>query len=212
MNGVEERQLEVVQCGKCSRWHVRQDRWMFFEVESPELLAMLMRKVSGILTATKILDASWIWTEPHSRRIKINVDVERSVLDGKVQIRHKIIVEFIVKMKQCMECIREATEHSWETCVQIRQRVGHKRALDSLEQLLIEGGYYHLIQDFIICKEGIDLFFKERQQADRVIDFLGMNFPLRSKASRKLVSKDGKSNLVLLPPSLLLWRLLMCEL
>lgn len=155
---------------------------------------MLLRKVSTVLSAAKIIDASWIWTEPHSKRIKMNVDVERSVLDGKAQIRQKIIIEFIIKAKQCMECIREATDHSWETCVQIRQRVGSQRGLDALEQMLIAGGYYHLIQDLVLCKEGIDLFFKEKQQADRIVEFLGANFPTRAKASKKLVSKDSKSN------------------
>jgi nonsense-mediated mRNA decay protein 3 len=92
---------------------------MFFAIESNELLAMFLRKVSSSFVATKIIDASWIWTEPHSRRIKMKIDVERAVLDGKAQIQHTIVVEFTVKMKQCMECIREATDHSWETCVQV---------------------------------------------------------------------------------------------
>lgn len=156
---------------------------------------MLMRRVSSVLTATKIIDASWIWTEPHSRRMKINVDVERDVLDGKAQIRQKVIVEFTVKMKQCNDCVREALDHSWETLVQVRQRVGHKRNLDSLEQMLIEGGYYEFIQDLTVVKEGIDMYFKERQLAEKVIDFLSANFPTRSKTSKKLVSMDGKSNI-----------------
>ena len=194
MHTVEEKQMEAVQCGKCGRWHVRQDRWMSYDHESSELLAMLMRRVSSVLTATKIIDASWIWTEPHSRRMKINVDVERDVLDGKAQIRQKIVVEFIVKMKQCNDCIREAVEHAWETLVQVRQRVGHKRNLDSLEQTLIEGGYYEFIQDIVVVREGIDMYFKERQLAEKVIDFISCNFPTRTKSSKKLVSKDSKSN------------------
>lgn len=195
MHGVDERQMELVQCGKCARWHVRQDKWMHFEMESTQLLAMLLRKISGILTSCTILDASWIWTEPHSRRIKINVDVERSVLDNKAQIRHKIIVEFTVKMKQCLECIREATDHSWETCVQIRQRVRVKRSLEAVESMLVQGGYYHLISNMVVAKDGLDLYFKEKQQAERVVEFLSVNFPTKSKLSKKLVSKDGKSNL-----------------
>ena len=168
---------------------------MSYEPESAELLAMLMRRVSSVLTATKIIDASWIWTEPHSRRMKINVDVERDVLDGKAQIRQKVIVEFTVKMKQCNDCVREALDHSWETLVQVRQRVGHKRNLDSLEQMLIEGGYSEFIQDLTVVKEGIDMYFKERQLAEKVIEFLSANFPTRSKTSKKLVSMDGKSNI-----------------
>lgn len=32
MYGVEERQMEAIQCGKCGRWHIRQDRWMPLEM------------------------------------------------------------------------------------------------------------------------------------------------------------------------------------
>jgi hypothetical protein len=43
------------------------------------------------------------------------------VLDNKVKLRQKAVIEYVIKHKQCMECIREATDHSWGAMIQVRQ-------------------------------------------------------------------------------------------
>jgi NMD protein affecting ribosome stability and mRNA decay len=41
--------------------------WAHYELESRELLAVCLRKVNG-LSRLRLIDAGWIWTEPHSKR------------------------------------------------------------------------------------------------------------------------------------------------
>ena len=50
------------------------------------------------------------------------------------------------------------------------------------------------MRDVQVTREGLDLFFKQRNQASRVVDFIGTIFPVRTKVSKKLVSADSHSN------------------
>lgn len=55
--------------------------WLVAQPESRELLALCLKKLRG-LGKVRIVDASFIWTEPHSRRIKVKITVQDSVSDG----------------------------------------------------------------------------------------------------------------------------------
>jgi nonsense-mediated mRNA decay protein 3 len=183
----------MIECKKCGRWHIRQDQWVFHELESPGLLAACLKKIPG-LEKVKLIDAAWVWTEPHSKRLKVSVDVEHSVMDDKVKLRQKAVVEFVIKNKQCMECIREATDHSWQGLVQLRQHVGHKQSLFLLEHLITQAGLHNLMLNVEIVREGIDFYFREKNKAERVVEFISSRMPTRVKTSKKLVSRDLRSN------------------
>ena len=183
------------------------------ELESPSLLAMCLKKIHGLdRPGIKILDASWVWTEPHSKRyivlicvgddtnhflhrLKIAVDIEAGVLDEKLRVAQKHIVEFKISHKQCPDCIRENTDHTWGACVQIRQRVGHKMSFFHLESRLIKAGLHNSMIDVKVAKEGIDLFFKNKTAAQRVVAFINTIFPITTRTSKKLIGQDRKSNL-----------------
>lgn len=90
--------VDLIQCGKCGRWCLRNNQWMhhgrlilaliplfpdiffntisyilyslcYIELESGPLLAMCLKKIPGLdRSDITIRDASWIWTEPHSKR------------------------------------------------------------------------------------------------------------------------------------------------
>jgi len=184
---------DIVQCGKCERWHVRQDQWIHHETESTGLLALCLKRLSG-LEKTKLLDAGWLWTEPHSKRLKVWVDVEVSVLHDKICVRQRSTIEFTVRNKQCLECIRESTDHSWGALVQIRQRVAHKRSLYFLEQELTKSGLHNLILSVENSKDGLDLYFKAKNQSEKIIEFLSSLYPVKTKHSKKLVSSNQQSN------------------
>lgn len=53
--------------------HERGWQWVTAELESQELLSLTLKYVQG-LSKLKLQDASFIWTEPHSRRIKVSRD------------------------------------------------------------------------------------------------------------------------------------------
>lgn len=85
-------------------------------------------------------------------RLKVAVDIETGVLDEKVRVAQKILVEFKVANKQCVECIRENTDHTWGACVQLRQRVGHKMSFFHLETCLIKAKLHDLMLDVKVTK------------------------------------------------------------
>lgn len=46
--------------------------------ESRELLTFCVKKIKG-LTKVKLVDAGFVWTEPHSRRLKVKLTVQKEV-------------------------------------------------------------------------------------------------------------------------------------
>eukprot|EP01039_Chlorochromonas_danica_P004673 gene4673-5120_t len=185
---------EIVFCKKCERWQVGADHWVHHELESSGLLAACMKKISAFNSHdNKIVNASWIWTEAHSKRLKFLVEIEKDVLDGKMALRQKVIVDFVVKNKQCLDCIHEASEHTWGACLQVRQH-GAKKTFHALEAQLTKAQLFHLMIDVRVVKDGLDLFFRNKNQADKVQDYLVSHLPVRCKASKKLVSRDLQSN------------------
>ena len=73
----------------------------------------------------KLVDAEFVWTEPHSRRIKVNVTIQKEVFN--VVLQQSFIVAFIIEAKTCEDCIMESIQHSNRAVVQVRQKVEHKR-------------------------------------------------------------------------------------
>ena len=70
------KQLILHHCRDCNRYN--RPPWTLCELESAELLALCLKNVKG-LKRVKLLDASFIWTEPHSRRIKVKLTVQKEV-------------------------------------------------------------------------------------------------------------------------------------
>ena len=187
--------MELISCGKCGRWHTTGDNWMHMEAESLPLLAHCMKKLSLEKHKCKVLDSLFVWTEPHSKRLKIAVNIEKHVLDEKIRLSQRVVIEFVIKPKQCMECIREATDHTWGARVQVRQRLGgSKRALHQLEALLAKAGLFNLMMNVQVIREGFDMYFKSKNQAERVIETILSAMPGKKSRSSSVVSKDIKSN------------------
>jgi len=46
--------------------------------ESKEMLSLCLKKIKG-LNKVKLVDATFIWTEPHSRRIKLKITIQKEV-------------------------------------------------------------------------------------------------------------------------------------
>ena len=71
-----EKDLEVEMCKTCGLWF-RNPQWVPLEPESAELLSLCVKRIRG-LKKLKLVDASWIWTEPHSRRLKLRLTVSQA--------------------------------------------------------------------------------------------------------------------------------------
>jgi nonsense-mediated mRNA decay protein 3 len=98
---------------------------------------MLLKKIRGINKTLKLMDAKLVWTEPHSKRIKVKLTVSKEVMTNTV-MQKEVIITFTEKNNQCDECRKSFTPHIWNTLVQLRQKVTHKRTFLFLEQLILK--------------------------------------------------------------------------
>jgi nonsense-mediated mRNA decay protein 3 len=140
------------QCRGCQRWHKEGGtKWIACELESRELMALCLSHVSGLsknlatsnggkkktgalsehhaASKIRLVDAGWIWTEPHSMRLKVRLTIQREVQAGTI-LQQSFTVTFIVRNQQCIECQAEFRQGSWKSLVQVRQRVAHKRTFE----------------------------------------------------------------------------------
>lgn len=156
--------------------------------ESRELLALCLKKLRG-LHKVRIIDASFIWTEPHSRRIKVKLTIQDSVSEGVV-LQQSFQVEYVVHYQQCPECAKSYTANTWRACVQVRQKVTHKRTFLYLEQLILKHGSHKDTINIKEVKDGLDFFFSARNQAEKFVDFLSSVVAVRTKKSQELISTD----------------------
>ena len=175
-------------CRDCERWLQPPAHWVTAAPESRELLALCLRKLRG-LTKVRIIDASFIWTEPHSRRIKVKITIQQEAFQGTI-LQQMFEVEYVVAYHQCPDCAKSFTANTWRAVVQVRQKVPHKRTFLYLEQLILK---HHAHKDTINIKEvqnGLDFFYAQRNHAEKFVDFLTSVAPVRSKKSQELISMD----------------------
>ena len=182
------REATVHFCKDCDRWLLPPATWVSAVPESREMLALCLKKLRG-LNKVRIIDAGFIWTEPHSRRIKVKITIQDSVGEG-VLLQQTFEVVYVVSTQQCSECAKSYTANVWRACIQVRQKVLHKRTFLLLEQLILK---YRAHRDTINIKEakdGIDFFFSHRNQAEKFLDFLNSVVPIRTTKSQELISED----------------------
>ena len=188
-----KRDLDMLNCGKCGRWHIGENTWMHLEPESPQLLAHCLKRMQLDKHSARIIDSLWVWTEPHSKRLKVAVTVEKEHLNVKLQQR--VVVEYVVKSKQCLTCIRENTDHTWGAMLQIRQRTGgDKASMYQLEAMLSKTGLHNLMLNVEVRHEGLDLTFATKNQAEKVLEAVMQAVPARKSATAKVVSEDKRTN------------------
>lgn len=184
------RQITIHTCRGCQRLYG--PPWQGYQPESKELMSACLKKIPG-LKKVKLVDAVWIWTEPHSMRLKVKITVQKEVINGAI-LQQAAMIEFIVRNQQCKDCEANHADSGWHAVTQIRQRVAHKRTFFYLEQLLLKHNAHSDAINIVTFRDGMDFYFPEKQHAVRFIDFLGGLLPTRVKYARKLVSADHKSN------------------
>ena len=188
------------QCRGCQRWHKEAGKWVACELESRELMSLCLSHVSGLRSSknnqqkVRLIDASWIWTEPHSMRLKVRLTVQREVQRGTI-LQQSFTVIFIVRNQQCIECQAEFRQGAWKALVQVRQRVSHKRTFLYLEQLILKHGAHRGCLSIEAFRDGLDFYFPDKSKAARFISFLENVCPIKVKTSKKLIGTDDKSNL-----------------
>ncbi|KAF8459555.1 nonsense-mediated mRNA decay protein 3 [Terfezia claveryi] len=164
------------------------NHWLPAQPESRELLALCLRKLKG-LSKVRIIDASFIWTEPHSKRLRVKITVQSEAYQNTI-LQQAFEVEYVVVHTQCPDCAKSFTAHTWRACVQVRQKVPHKRTFLYLEQLLLKHNAHRDATNIKETKDGLDFFFSQRNHAQKMLDFLTAVAPVRTKKSEELISQD----------------------
>ncbi|KAG7694572.1 hypothetical protein KL933_003607 [Ogataea haglerorum] len=182
------REANISFCRNCERFLQPPQQWMRAELESRELLAICLRRLKG-LNKVRLIDASFIWTEPHSRRIRIKLTVQGEALTNTI-VQQSFEVEYVVVAMQCPDCAKSYTANTWRAAVQIRQKVQHKRTFLYLEQLILKHNAHVDTISIKESKDGLDFYYSQRNHAVKMIDFLNSVVPIKSKKSEELISQD----------------------
>ncbi|KAI9780228.1 MAG: ribosome-binding protein [Geoglossum umbratile] len=183
-----QREATLHICKGCDRWLQPPAHWLVAAPESRELLALCLRKLRG-LSKVRIIDASFVWTEPHSRRVKVKITIQQEAFQGAI-LQQSFEVEYVVAYQQCPDCAKSYTANTWRAVVQVRQKVPHKRTFLYLEQLILKHNAHRDTINIREVKDGLDFFYAQRNHADKFVDFLGSVAPVRSKKSQELISHD----------------------
>jgi nonsense-mediated mRNA decay protein 3 len=178
-------------CKNCERYLQPPNHWVLYALESKELLGLCLKKLKG-LTKVRLIDASFIWTEPHSKRIKVKVTVQKEVFASTI-LQQTFEVEFVVSYQQCEDCAKIMAQNTWKASVQVRQKVNHKRTFLYLEQLILKHNAHRDTTNIKEAKDGIDFFYVSRGHAIKMCEFLASVVPVRIKTSEQLISLDTHS-------------------
>lgn len=112
-------------------------------------MAACLRKIPG-LNKVKLVDAVWIWTEPHSMRLKIKLTVQKEITNGAI-LQQAVVVEFVIRNQQCKDCEKSYAQGVWHAVAQVRQRVPHKRTFLYLEQVMLKYNAHSDCINIVVC-------------------------------------------------------------
>lgn len=188
------KQYRAFMCKFCNRWLIPPNGWLHAERESKELLSILLKKLKPTMTKVRLTDASFLWTEPHSKRVKLKLTIQKEVLTGAV-LQQVFIVEFIVMNQMCDDCRRAEAKDFWRACVQVRQKCEFKKTLFYLEQLVLKHSAHLNTTTIKPVPTGVDFFYAKLQDARKFIDFITSHLPCRYSYAQELVTHDAKSNI-----------------
>ncbi|KAI9438649.1 NMD3-domain-containing protein [Lactarius indigo] len=186
------KQASISYCRNCERFLSPPAQWMIARPESQELLAICLKKLKG-LNRVRLTDAHFIWTEPHSKRLRVSLTIQKEVLTSTI-LEQVFEIEYLVQHGQCSDCAKLAAKNTWKALVQVRQKVPHKRTFLYLEQLILKHGAQKDTISLKEVKDGLDFFYSQRSHAIKMVEFLSSVVPIRSKTSERLLSADTHSN------------------
>lgn len=186
------KKAQLSQCPKCQRYLQPPSRWITAAPESKELISICLRKLPS-LSKLHLVDANFVWTESHSKRILVRLTVRKQVLE-KEMLQQTFVVEFTVLSQICDECQRAEAKDFWKSSVQIRQRVDHKRTIFYLEQVLLKKGIHRDASSVEVKDNGLDFFFSSETAARKFVNTIDDLIPMRHSMSKSLISHDTHSN------------------
>ncbi|MFH4979643.1 hypothetical protein AB6A40_006352 [Gnathostoma spinigerum] len=187
------RQGHLIMCKFCSRFLVPPNAWVRAELESKELMSLALKRLKPMMSKVRLVDAAFVWTEPHSKRIKVRLMIQKEIFSSAI-LQQSFVVEFALTTQVCESCRRVEAKDYWRACVQIRQKCEFKKTLFYLEQLVLKHGAHLSSTGVKPVSTGIDFFFAKQQDARKLVDFLMSVLPCRNHYAQELVTHDAKNN------------------
>ncbi|XP_004503106.1 uncharacterized protein [Cicer arietinum] len=190
------KRLVLVHCPECESYLQPPRTWVKLQLETRELLTFCLKKLQKNMNVNrvKLVNAEFIWTEPHSKRVKVKVSVQKEVYNGAI-LEQSYLVEYVQQDHMCESCSRvQANPDQWVAAVQLRQHVSHRRTFFYLEQLILKHGAAARSVRIKQMDHGIDFYFTKRSHGNSFLEFIGKVAPVKSRSDKQLVSHDSKSN------------------
>ncbi|KAI0230254.1 ribosome-binding protein [Massospora cicadina] len=150
-------------CRNCDRYLQPPNHWVLCALESRELLALCLKKLKG-LKGARLIDAGFIWTEPHLKRIKVKLTIQKESIASAI-LQQTFEVEFVVANQMCDDCTKIMAKNTWKASVQVRQKVPHKRTFLYLEQLILKHNVHKDTTNIKEVKDGLDFYYVQRGHA-----------------------------------------------
>jgi len=189
------KQVIIYFCRFCERYLNPPNFWVVCSLESRELMALCLKRLKN-LSKVKLIDANFVWTEPHSKRLKVKLTIQGEVMAGTI-LQQTFVVEYVVNHQMCDDCRRVEAKDTWNASVQVRQKTSQRKTLYFLEQILLK---YNATKDCVGIKanqdkaDGLDFYFGFEPYARKMVEFLQGVVPIRFNTSKKLISHDINSN------------------
>lgn len=187
------KQVTLQFCRNCERYLNPPSEWICCSLESRELLSLCLHRLKG-LNRVKLVDAGFIWTEPHSKRLKVKLTVSGEVMGGAV-LKQVFVVEYTISNQMCEECHRTEAQNYWRALVQVRQKAENKKTFYYLEQLILKHKAHENSIGIKPIHGGLDFFYSTEAHARKMVDFLNALLPCRHQHSKRLISHDIHSNI-----------------
>jgi len=154
-----------------------------------------MSKINS-LKFVKITDTTWIYTDPSTNDFRINITIQKEVLNN-VMLTKSIELRFVLNKQQCDDCRKSFTPHVYTSKVQVRQVTMAKelkRTMLFLEQLILKHNAHIYCSAVENHHEGVDFKFTEHKYGQRFCAFLKTVIPVKIDSGKELVSFNEQNN------------------
>ncbi|KAL8534684.1 hypothetical protein ACS0TY_010638 [Phlomoides rotata] len=84
-----QKHVIIIHCPECNKFLRPPRTWMDAELESKELLTFCVKRLKNLNTV-RLVHAEFIWTEPHSKRIKVKIQANPDQWIAAVQLRQHV--------------------------------------------------------------------------------------------------------------------------
>ena len=177
-------EFELQYCKGCQRF--LRPPYVKIERDSADMMKLCLSRIKSYDKKVKIIDSNFIYTEPHSKVIKIKISIQKEV--EKNILSQNLIIEFKEKWNLCRDCQKLQTPHTWSSCVQIRQRVPHKKTMLYLEQIILKNKMQKSSLYFEEANDGFDFFFSTRRAGEIFSNWIATVVPSKITYHKKYVS------------------------